>query len=125
MRLYTNKDGSWAGTQADAKKLDGSFELAEVPTDKATLLEFLNEYAVGHLPYGRRMEEFSESANDKLDKAVEIEAALEQTFPSSSRRGLPGPHDVHDAIKNCDRKHLGQALASIISRLYDEMEEIE
>ncbi len=115
MRLYTDHEGRWAGTQADAKKLFGpygSFELAEVPTDKATLLTFLNEYQVV-------------DRADKLDKAAEIEAALEQTFPSSSRRGLPGPHDVHDAIKNCDRKHLGQALASIISRLYDEMEELE
>ena len=45
MRLYTNNKGEWAGTQADAKKL-GSFELVEVPTDKPTLLQFLNEKVV-------------------------------------------------------------------------------
>ena len=46
MRLYTNNEGGWAGTQADAKAL-GKFEQVEVPTDKATLLEFLNTHAVG------------------------------------------------------------------------------
>ena len=46
MRLYTNNEGAWAGTQADAK-VWGKFEQVEVPTDKATLLEFLNTHAVG------------------------------------------------------------------------------
>jgi len=46
MRLYTNNEGGWAGTQSDAKAL-GKFEQVEVPTDKATLLEFLNTHAVG------------------------------------------------------------------------------
>ena len=46
MRLYTNNEGGWAGTQADAK-VWGKFEQVEVPTDKATLLEFLNTHAVG------------------------------------------------------------------------------
>ena len=124
MRLYTNiGTGEWFGTQADSRKGGGASDPVEVPTSKADLIAFLSEHKVR--PTDRLcMEDFSESANDKLDKAAAL-AALEQTFPSSSRRGLPGPHDVHDAVKNCDRKHLGQALASIISRLYDEMEEIE
>lgn len=46
MKLYTDNQGRWAGTQADAKKF-GEFEQVEVPTDKPTLLEFLNEYQVG------------------------------------------------------------------------------
>ncbi len=46
MKLYTDNQGRWAGTQADAKKF-GEFEQIEVPTDKPTLLKFLNEYQVG------------------------------------------------------------------------------
>ena len=46
MRLYKNNSGQWFGTQADAK-VGGKFEQVEVPTDKATLLEFLNTHAVG------------------------------------------------------------------------------
>lgn len=46
MRLYTNNEGGWAGTQADAKAW-GKFEQVEVPTDKTMLLEFLNTHAVG------------------------------------------------------------------------------
>ncbi len=45
MRLYTDNQGNWAGTQADAKKF-GKFEQVEVPTDKPTLLEFLNDRRV-------------------------------------------------------------------------------
>lgn len=52
MRLYTNNEGSWAGTQADAK-VWGKFEQVEVPTDKATLLEFLNTHAVGGVATSR------------------------------------------------------------------------
>jgi hypothetical protein len=40
MRLYVNSKGQWAGTQAEAKKIGAS--VAEVPTDKPGLLEFLN-----------------------------------------------------------------------------------
>jgi len=46
MKLYTDNQGRWAGTQADAKKF-GEFEQVEVPTDKPTLLEFLNAHKVG------------------------------------------------------------------------------
>ena len=45
MKLYTDNQGRWAGTQADAKKF-GEFEQVEVPTDKPTLLEFINDHKV-------------------------------------------------------------------------------
>jgi hypothetical protein len=40
MRLYVNSNGQWAGTQAEAKKIDAN--LIEVPTDKPGLIAFLN-----------------------------------------------------------------------------------
>lgn len=49
MKLYRTPKGTWAGTQADARKetreegsKPGSWREVEVPTDKAGLLLFLN-----------------------------------------------------------------------------------
>ena len=47
MRLYTNKRGDWAGTQADARKLNGKYIEVDVPVSKADLLTFLNQNSVG------------------------------------------------------------------------------
>ena len=46
MKLYTNNEGQWVGTQADAKKL-GEFTNPDVPVDKKGLLDFLNTNKVG------------------------------------------------------------------------------
>ena len=40
MRLYVNSNGQWTGTQAEAKKINA--QLIEVPTDKPSLIAFLN-----------------------------------------------------------------------------------
>jgi len=42
MRLYICADGSYAGTQADAKAMGKGWEQVEVPTDKAGLIDYLN-----------------------------------------------------------------------------------
>lgn len=104
MRLYTNNEGGWAGTQADAK-VWGKFEQVEVPTDKATLLEFLNTHAVGDVAASRPL----------------AHPTTQKTHPQSCSAN-PNINDVRDAVLNCDRSHLGTALASIISRLHDEMD---
>lgn len=57
MRLYKNSDGVWAGTQADARKMCGKdYTEIDVPTDKPSLLKFLNLNQVGSL-----------TSNDKPD----------------------------------------------------------
>lgn len=105
MRLYTDHKGNWAGTQADAKQF-GEYEQVEVPTDKPTLLEFLNEYQVG--------------AADVI--SAQMEMVQQKTHPLSCSAN-PNVYDVRDAVLNCDRKDLGAALTAIISRLHDEVEE--
>ena len=105
MKLYTDYKGRWAGTQADAKQF-GAFEQVEVPTDKPTLLEFLNEYQVG--------------AADVI--SAQMEVVQQKTHPLSCSAN-PNVFDVRDAVLNCDRKDLGAALGAIISRLHDEVEE--
>ena len=111
MKLYTDYKGRWAGTQADAKQF-GTFEQVEVPTDKPNLLEFLNEQRVGDV----NLEDIG------TDDDREVPQLPIKTHPLSCSAN-PNVFDVHDAVLNCDRKHLGSALAAIISRLYDEMEE--
>ena len=109
MRLYTDNNGRWAGTQADAKEF-GKFDQVEVPTDKPTLLEFLNKHSVGG--DGFRI--------DALDDD-DWEMPPVKTHPQSCSAN-PNVYDVKDAVLNCDRKHLGTALAAIITRLHDEVE---
>jgi len=46
--VYKNSDGVWAGTQADARKMCGkTYSTVDVPTDKPSLLMFLNANKVG------------------------------------------------------------------------------
>jgi len=106
MRLYTDSNGRWAGTQSDAKQF-GEYEQVEVPTDKPTLLEFLNEYQVG--------------AADVV--SAQMEMVQQKTHPLSCSTN-PNGWEVRDAVLNCDRKHLGAALGAIISRIHDELEEV-
>lgn len=48
MKLYRSKGSIWTGTQADAKAAQGGtdYETIEVPTDKPSLLTWLNEFDV-------------------------------------------------------------------------------
>ena len=47
MRLYANKDNSeFVATQADAKKKFGMVDPWDIPTDKAGLMEFLNDFQI-------------------------------------------------------------------------------
>jgi len=62
MKLYKNSDGVWAGTQADARKMCGKdYSTVDVPTDKPSLLKFLNFNQVG-----------SHTSNDKTDTHYEV-----------------------------------------------------
>ena len=114
MKLYTDSKGRWAGTQSDAKqfgKFYGDYETIDVPTDKPNLLAFLNKHSVGG--DGFRVDAL-------VDDDWEMPAV--KTHPQSCSAN-PNVYDVRDAVLNCDRKHLGSALAAIISRLHDEVEE--
>ena len=109
MKLYTDNQGTWVGTQIEAKQLD-QYEQIEVPTDKPNLLKFLNE---------RRVVDY-----DAVLKAAENT----EPTPVRERHHLscsadPKWYDVRDAVLNCDRKDLSHALAAIITRLHEELEQ--
>lgn len=113
MRLYTDNQGNWAGTQSDAKKF-GKFEQVEVPTDKPTLLEFLNEQRVGDV-------NLEDIGTDK--EPPQPLKTHPQSCSANREYRDPTAHDVRDVVLNCDKKHLGSALAAIITRLYEVIEE--
>ena len=123
MRLYTNDKGAWAGTQADARKDFGKdWREVDVPTDKQSLLGFLNVHAVGgnpmpdpivmkdgrpHLNLGGGTHQQSCSAN----RDVRESASLNR-------------YDVADVVLNCPREALPSALGAIITRLNDQLGEV-
>ena len=125
MKLYSNGYGEWVGTQADAKQFDRTYhggETIDVPTDKPNLLAFLNRHEVNNA------ETFSASYRCLLESdEVLVEQrrmlAAERHYQSCSANDVSG-YDVTDVVLNCDRKHLGKALAAIISRLHDEVEAV-
>jgi|TARA_R110000822_G_C14889887_1_gene447611 hypothetical protein len=49
MKLYTDSEGNWRGTQAEARRDLHMWTTEEVPTSKADLLTFLNTYKVGEI----------------------------------------------------------------------------
>ena len=65
MKLYVNENRTkWAGTQADAKKELGKFEVWDVPTDKSGLLKFLNNF---NIPASGADDPFDEGYTSKQD----------------------------------------------------------
>lgn len=109
MKLYTNWHGAWAGTQADAKHFGETYldyKTIDVPTDKPNLLAFLNKHNVG--------------AADAV--SAQMEMVQQKTHPQSCSAMDLSSYDVRDVVLNCDKKHLGSALSSIISRLHDMQE---
>ena len=120
MRLYTNSEGSWVGTQADARKEFGKdWNEVDVPTDKPSLLEFLNDMSVG----GKVNNILDQIKKDDLDgRATNLQSC-------SANRDVReaaslNKYDVADVVLNCPKQHLASALAAIISRLNDQLGEI-
>lgn len=123
MKLYTDHKGTWVGTKKEIKELWGVTNsilistdyTVDVPTDKPNLLEFLNKHRVGAY--------VDDAVLDYADALEDFGPAPTKIHPLSCSAN-PNVYDVRDAVLNCDRKHLGAALAAIISRLHDETEEI-
>lgn len=107
MKLYTDHQGTWVGTQIEAKQLV-QYKQIEVPTDKPNLLKFLND---------RRVIDF----NAFIESAENTELTFVKERHHLSCSADPKWYDIRDAVLNCDRKDLGAALTAIISRLHEEV----
>jgi len=106
MKLYTNNQGEWTGTQADARKqFKNAMQIVEVPTDKPSLLAFLNDNAVGSF----------ESLGHKPEPEEEPSVSLSGHLNPDCK-----PHRW-DTIRQCAEqasfKDLGVALAVLMNRL--------
>ena len=106
MKLYTNNQGKWAGTQADAKQL-GDFEQVEVPTDKPTLLAFLNEYEVG--------------AADVVSAQMEMVQNVTAPVKTGDWAATPTTWQIHDVAAKCSLKDLTRAMAVYLNRIDEEL----
>ena len=134
MKLYTDNNGRWAGTQSDAKRDFGHITPpTEVPTDKPTLLKFLNDHAVATntvIVLGKGSELRPTTPPLPGGEPAVPAAAADATdasdapaHPLSCSAYKPArdlnQYDVRDVVLNCDKQHLASALGAIISRLHD------
>ena len=109
MRLYTNNQGSWVGTQADAKREFGKdMALVDVPVSKEALLKWLNACRVT-----------SGAHQEAAAIATRVEPVAKPHPLSCSAN--PTVYDIKDAALNSEMKHLTQAVAVWINRLEEEV----
>jgi hypothetical protein len=138
MKLYTNNKGEWAGTQADARKrFKNDMRIIEVPTDKPSLLAFLNENQVGSFDAlgskpadnqlsdmmgGNPLDSFPDAPlKFKMSHGPDGDVRLSRQNPDSH------PHRW-DTIRECAEKasfkDLGVALAVLMNRLDEVADQI-
>ena len=108
MRLYTNAKGQWVGTQAEAKTIGA--EQTEVPTDKPSLLAWLNNR--------------TEAAN-ALGLPVEpVPAAVVTERVTSHPQGRPHPWvTIRECAEKAALKDLSVALAVYMNRVDEALDE--
>jgi hypothetical protein len=94
VRLYVTPGGQWAGTQAEARNAcqdegqpGAAWKEIDVPTDKAGLLEWLNQNAGPAAVEARR-------AESELDKIRERGAVAASHPPAKDWIGERHKHDV-------------------------------
>jgi len=111
MKLYVDESRTqWAGTQADAKKAFGKYDMWDVPTDKSGLLEFLNNYEV----------------TDSLVETPQTASSLGPTPASLAPPPKTKPND--SLVGRCELvelKELSTTLRTLLFKTWNEMEKIE
>lgn len=103
MRLYTNAKGQWVGTQAEAKTIGA--EQTDVPTDKPSLLAWLNNRTEAANALGLPVEPVP--APVVTENAVNI-------YPHGK------PHawvTIRECAEKASLKDLGHALAIYMNRV--------
>lgn len=112
MKLYRIANGQWAGTQAEARQMAKrdrtTWEQAEVPTDKAGLLDFLNQ------PRGR---DVSEPTQPEID--LQVKAAASQQAERVQRS-----IDIDEEIGRADFPTACRLAEHILGRLEEHRRQI-
>lgn len=110
MRLYTNKKGQWVGTQAEAKKQFGEIYQVEVPTDKAALLEYLNDRRVIH----------GNSPENVFSEAPTAHPVHKEPLPATMKPATQKAHawqTIRECAERASIKDLSVALAVYMNRV--------
>ena len=101
MKLYTNYQGEWVQTQAEAKQQFYDVNREDVPTDQAGLLAFLNKWQVGSF----------QKADNTLDLRTQ----------ANDWAATPTKWQIHDVAAKCSLKDLTQAMAVYLNRIDEEL----
>jgi hypothetical protein len=102
MKLYTNAKGQWVGTQAEAKTIGA--EQTDVPTDKPSLLAWLNHKAELTNSFGLPVEP--------------VPAPVVTERVTSHPQGRPHPWvTIRECAEKASLKDLGHALAIYMNRV--------
>ena len=86
-----------------------------MPTSKADLLAFLNDYEIA--PYNNA-QSAKQVTVEHPDPAPEINLSV-TPVRSGNWSDNPNKYDIHDAAQNADMKHLSQAIAVWLNRFSD------
>jgi len=100
MKLYTNDKGEWFGTQALAKQRSYHWWPVEVPTDKPSLIEWLN----------------NRDERKMVDEPPKVEASH-----TSNDKKHPW-QSVREMAEQASLRDLGVALAVVMNRLEEAAE---
>ncbi len=116
MKLYVNGDKTqWRGTQAEAKAAFGSIDQFDVPTDKAGLLEFLNNFAV-------KAEASEPGVHFKSAMSDDEFAAAGQAIQAKGAR-TPKPKDTTTGrCSQVELRELSTTLRTLLFKTWSEME---
>ena len=108
MKLYTNAKGQWVGTQAEAKTIGA--EQTEVPTDKPSLLAWLNNR--------------TEAANALGLPAEPMPDTVVTERVTSHPQGRPHPWvTIRECAEKAALKDLSVALAVYMNRVDEALDE--
>lgn len=114
MKLYTDKNGNWVGTQAEAKKQFGEVYQVEVPTDKAALLDYLNQRQVIH---GKpAYDTYSEYECDTYQPQTTAHSTITKPHPWQT---------IRECAEKASLKDLGVAVSVIMNRIDEAAERYE
>ena len=121
MRLYKNTDGKWFGTQADANRGRSKWKEVEVPTIKADLINFLNDYHEQVAEGGSG----STGTRKPIVAPYDPDAPVNQTPEEIQKiypQGRPHPWTtIRECAEQASLKDLSVALAVFLNRYEEEL----
>ena len=115
MRLYTNNQGAWTGTQADAKRDYGkAMAMVEVPTSKEALMKWLNNCGV--------ISQAHVAAHEFIAKqtAVVDDARISGTATATHQSSTP--FTLFEAAKGASLRDLQHVVYRYLERIDDELD---